>query len=114
MNPWILTGLHFLLCGAVVLGVLFSVSRTQQVAILAILVILLFGIRQANGCCVTPFEQTEGKPSLTEMGKALYLRDWTSVASPVFEEILVANLLFLQIIRILSSSVLPVYDLFQA
>lgn len=114
MNPWISTGFHFLLCSALVLGVLFSETRTQQLAILATLVIVFFGIRFNRGCFVTAWEGAEGKPSLTELGKALYLRNWDSVPNPVFEEILVANLLFLQILRILANSVLPIKELFQA
>jgi len=114
MNPWISSGFHFLLCSALVLGVLFSETRTQQLAILGTLVIVFFGIRYNRGCFVTALETAEGKPSLTELGKALYLRDWNSVANPIFEEILVANLLFLQILRILACSILPIKELFQA
>jgi hypothetical protein len=114
MNPWISTGFHFLLCSALVLGVLFSETRTQQLAILGTLVIVFFGVRFNRGCFVTALETSEDKPSLTELGKALYLRDWNSVTNPVFEEILVANLLFLQILRILACSILPIKELFQA
>ena len=95
----VLTAFHAFLTLALVLGVLFSDTRIQHIAILSTLLILLFGIRYNKGCCLTSFEQNSDKLTLTEVGQAFYLRD-DVVEDRVFEEILVANLTLLHLIRI--------------
>lgn len=100
----VLTAFHAFLTLALVLGVLFSDTRIQHIAILSTLLILLFGIRYNKGCCLTSFEQNSDKLTLTEVGQAFYLRD-DVVEDRVFEEILVANLTLLHLIRIAAYSV---------
>jgi len=107
---WAITACHALLALALVVGVLFSNTKTQHIAILITLVVLLFGIRYNDGCCVTPLEGNDKNPTLSAMGKAFYLRDAEDAASvrdAVFEELVVANLTFLHLLRIAASSILP-------
>ena len=98
--------LHAVLTAALIAGVLFSSTRIQHMAILSTLLILLFGIRMNQGCCATTFE---GQPTLTQLGKALYLQhDNPSLSDKTFEEILVSNLTFLQLLRVAALSFFPV------
>ena len=108
---WFITALHAFLTLLVSLGVLFSRTRIQHVSILIVLLVLLFGIRHNKGCFLTPCEHKTDKPTLSQLGQAFYLRDGT-VEDAVFEEILVANLTFLHLLRIASYSVLPLKDIF--
>jgi hypothetical protein len=108
---WVATAVHGLLTLALVVGVLFSNTRTQHIALLITLVCILFGIRYNKGCFLTWVEEVEEKPTLSELGKAFYLRD-CDVDTAVFEEILVANLTFLLLLRIAAYSVLPLNNLF--
>jgi hypothetical protein len=109
--PWLLTIAHAFLTAALVAGVLFSATRTQHIAILSTLLILLFGIRMNGGCCATFFE---GKPTLSAMGKAFYLREEVpTLTDATFEEILVSNLTFLHIMRIAALSLFPMKEFFE-
>jgi hypothetical protein len=111
MEGRLVTVLHAALTAALVAGVLFSSTRIQHVAILSTLLILLFGIRINRGCCATSFEEP---PTLSQMGKALYLQHGDpSLSDETFEEILVSNLTFLQLLRIAALSTLPIKDLFE-
>jgi len=108
----LITILHAVLTAALIAGVLFSSTRIQHIAILSTLLILLFGIRINRGCCATSFE---GTPTLTQLGKALYLQhDDPSLSDKTFEEILVSNLAFLQILRVAVLSILPVKEFFES
>jgi len=109
---WIATVVHAALTLAVVIGVLFSSTRTQHITILITLLVILFGIRLHKGCFLTHWE-VGNKPTLSQVGKAFYIRDPAAEPSDaVFEEILVANLVFLHLIRIAAHSVLPLKELF--
>ena len=104
----LITVLHAALTAVLVAGVLFSSTRIQHMAILSTLLILLFGIRMNGGCCVTHFE---GRPTLTQLEKAMYLQhDEPSLSDKTFEEILVCNLAWLHIVRVLA---FPVKELFE-
>jgi hypothetical protein len=108
----LITALHAALTAVLVAGVLFSSTRIQHVAILSTLLILLFGIRMNRGCCATFFE---GRPTLSQLGKAMYLQeDEPSVSDRTFEEILVSNLTFLQILRVAALSAFPVKEFFES
>lgn len=104
----LITVLHAALTAVLVAGVLFSSTRIQHIAILSTLLILLFGIRLNGGCCVTHFE---GQPALTQLEKAMYLQhDEPSLTDKTFEEILVCNLAWLHIVRVLG---FPLKDFFE-
>ena len=112
---WVVTIAHVLLTAALTIGVLFSNTKTQHIAILIALLIILFGVRYNKGCFLTPCEGGPETPTLSELGKAFYLQDpHHGVSDAAFEEILVANLTFLHIVRIAVSSVFPINDVFQS
>jgi len=112
---WVVTVFHVFLTAALTIGVLFSNTKTQHIAILIALLIILFGIRYNKGCFLTPYEGSPETPTLSDLGKAFYLQDpHHGVSDAAFEEILVANLTFLHIVRIAVSSVLPINDVFQS
>jgi hypothetical protein len=108
----LLTALHAALTAALVAGVLFSSTRIQHIAILSTLLILLFCIRFNRGCWLTFLE---GRPTLSQLGKAMYLQqDEPSLSDRTFEEILVSNLTFLQILRVAALSAFPVKEFFES
>jgi len=112
---WAITVVHVLLTAALTVGVLFSNTKTQHIAILIALLIILFGVRYNKGCFLTSCEGGPEKLTLSDLEKAFYLQDsHHGVSDAAFEEILVANLTFLHIVRIAVSSVLPINDVFQS
>ena len=109
---WIVTTTHAILALAVIVGVLFSSTYTQHITILITLLVILFGIRFYKGCFMTQWE-VGNKPTLTQIGKALYIHNPADEPSDaVFEEILVSSLVFLHLVRVAASSVLPLKDIF--
>jgi len=107
------TAVHALLTAALIIGVLFSNTRTQHITILITLVVILFGIRHNKGCFLTPYEIISGKPTLSELGKAFYIQDpHHGVSDATFEEILVSNLTFLLVLRIAVYSIFPINHVF--
>jgi hypothetical protein len=115
---WVVTVFHVLLTAALTVGVLFSNTKTQHIAILIALIIILFGVRYNKGCFLTSCESSPEKPTLSDLEKAFYLQDsHHGVSDAAFEEIIVANLTFLHIVRIAvfsATSVLPINDVFQS
>lgn len=109
---WTNTVLHGFLTVSLVIGVLFSKSTIQMVSIVSCLLIILFMIRQNEGCFLTQYEMAPEKPTLTDMGLAFSLKDSAKVVPKHFEEIVVSNLLLIQLIRMISSSILPIEMLF--
>jgi len=110
---WVVTVVHVLFTAALTVGVLFSNTKTQHIAILIALIIILFGVRYNKGCFLTSCESSPEKPTLSELGKAFYLQDpQHGVSDAALEEILIANLTFLHIVRIAVSSVFSVFSVF--
>lgn len=105
------TVIHGLLAYVLVLGVLFSNTPVQMAAIASCLVILLCMIRFFDGCFWTTLEET---PTLSDMGLAFSIGPTHRQEVPVkrYEEIVVANLLLIHLLKILSVSVLPIQALF--
>ena len=103
------TIVHALLTLVLVQGVLFSNTMIQMVAVLSCLLILLFMIRQFDGCFLTSFE---GEPALSDIGIVLSLGKEQTIQKRQFEEILVSNLLQIHLIKMISLSILPIKILF--
>jgi len=110
---WICTGLHGFLTLSLVIGVLFSKSIVQMVSIVSCLLIILCMIRLNDGCFLTQYEKGDEKVTLTDMGLAFSIKDTTKVMPKHFEEIVVSNLLLIQLIRMLSLSILPIEMMFE-
>jgi hypothetical protein len=94
----IITILHGFLCLVMAYGVLFSRNHLQILSVLACLLVVFLGIRLFNGCCLTPYENTN-MPSLSQLGMAYIMKDPKSISVSQFEEIAVGITLLLQIIR---------------
>ena len=111
---WFVTTWHALLCAVMVLGVLYSKTPIAQGAVLATLIILFFGVRIFSACAMDEYERKVGqdKPILTEMGRAMSLKEPSSVANIEFEQIVIANLILVQIIKIYANSIFPFERLF--
>lgn len=112
MLQWIITILHAVLSVSLVVGVLFCKTPFSMVAILGTLVLILCGIRYFGGCFVTDYERFEEKPTLTDMGKALSLKEDAAVPCKYFEEIVVSNLLIIHLIGMFCRLILPLEMLF--
>lgn len=108
---WICTSLHGIFAVCLVLGVLFSNTPIQMAAIASCLIIILCMIRWFDGCFVTSFEKSEGKPTLSEIGIAFSTVHRT-IPVRCYEEIVVANLLLIHCIKIFGWSILPLKILF--
>ena len=112
MFEWVLTIMHALLSVCMVIGVLFSRTTISMVAVLATLLLLLCMIRYFGGCLLTEYERVDNKPSLSDMGLALSLKEDTAVSRRHFEEIVVVNLLIIHLIGMFSRLILPLEVLF--
>lgn len=112
MIEWLHTFVHGFLTIALVIGVIYARSITATISVLAALLILLCMIRYFGGCFLTNFEILDGKPTLTEMGKAFSLKEDGAVSGKHFEEIVVANLLLIHLIGILFRLVFPIEMMF--
>ena len=112
MFAWAVTIIHGILSLVLVYGVLFARSHVAMIAILGTLLLILCGIRYFGGCFVTDYERFEEKPTLTDMGKALSLKEDKAVSCKYFEEIVVANLLIIHLIGMFCRLVLPLEMLF--
>lgn len=109
VKEWVCTLLHALLSLVLVWGVLFSNTTIQMVAILSCLILILLGIRWFDGCWLTHHEVAPEKLTLTDYGKAFSLENFAEpLSNRRYEEIVVANLLFVHLIKMFTLSVLPV------
>ena len=110
---WFCTIMHGVLSLVLVLGVLFSTTNIQMVSILSCLILILLGIRLFDGCWVTQYEVAPDKMTLTDFGKAFSLHNSPdAISNRKYEEIIVANLLFIQMIKMFSLSILPLNMIF--
>lgn len=112
MLEWVLTSMHAFLSICMVVGVLFSKTTFSMVAVLATLLMLLCAIRYFGCCIMTEYERKDNKPTLTDIGLAISLKDDTAVSGQHFEEIVVANLLIIHLIGMFCRLVLPLEMLF--
>jgi hypothetical protein len=114
LTEWFITTWHALLCAVMVVGVLYSKTPIAQGAVLATLIILFFGVRMFDACAMDEYERKPGqdKPILTEMGRAMSLKEPSSVSNIDFEQIVIANLILVQIIKIYANSIFPFERLF--
>ena len=108
VREWTCTILHAILSLVLVWGVLFSNTTLQMVAVLSSLILILLGIRWFDGCWLTQFEVAPDKLTLTDFGKAFSLQNYSEPLSyRQYEEIVVANLLAVHLIKMFSVSILP-------
>lgn len=112
LEEWAVTCAHALLCGVMVIGVLFSRTRIAQAAILGILLLLFIGIRLFHGCAMDASEVCENKPTLAEMGMAMSTKGYADASVYEFEQVVVGNLLIVHLIKIYALSIYPFDTLF--
>lgn len=114
LTEWGVTTWHALLCAVMVVGVLYSKTPIAQGAVLATLIVLFFGVRVFDACAMDEYERKPGqdKPILTEMGRAMSLKEPSSVSNIDFEQIVIANLILVQMIKIYANSIFPFKRLF--
>ena len=114
MTEWFVTTWHALLCAVMVVGVLYSKTPIAQGAVLSALILLFFGVRIFDACAMDEYERKDGqdKPILTDMGRAMSLKEPSSVSNIDFEQIVIANLILVQIIKIYANSIFPFERLF--
>ena len=83
-----------------------------MVAVLASLILILLGIRMFQGCWLTQYEVAPEKMTLTDYGKAFSLHTYTdTISNHNYEEIIVANLLFVHFIKMFTLLIFPL-DMF--